>query len=67
MRNVLTIAELEAETTELLPTRETLSFGFGNNNWAAVYASNSSMALNAASIYAIASSTALQSVTVTQG
>ena len=67
MRNVLTIAELEAETTELLPTRETLNFGFGNNNWAAVYASNSSMALNAASIYAIASSTALQSVTVTQG
>ena len=42
MRNVLTIAELEAETTELLPTRETLTFGFGNNNWAAVYASNSS-------------------------
>jgi len=67
MRNVLTIAELEAETTELLPTRETLAFGFGNNNWAAVYASNSSLALNAASIYAVASSNALQSVTVMQG
>lgn len=67
MRNVLTIAELDAETTELLPTRETLSFGFGNNNWASVYATNSSMALNAGSIYAIAHSTALQSVTVTQG
>lgn len=67
MRNVLTLAELEAETTELLPTRETLTFGFGNHNWANVYASNSSMALNAGSIYAIANSTALQSVTVTQG
>lgn len=67
MRNVLTIAELETETTELLPTRETLTFGFGNNNWAAVYASNSSLALNAASIYAVANSAALQSISVTQG
>ena len=52
MRNVLSIAELEAEHTELLPVRETLTFGFGNNNWAAVYATNSSLALNAASILA---------------
>ena len=48
MRSELTIAELEAEHTELLPTRETLTFGFGNTNWAAIYATNSSMALNAA-------------------
>ena len=48
MRNVLSIAELESEHTELLPVRETLFFG--NNNWAAIYASNSSLALNAAHI-----------------
>ena len=46
----LTIAELETERTELLPTRETLTFGFGNTNWAAIFASNSSLALNAASL-----------------
>lgn len=67
MRNVLTIAELEAEHTELLPTRETLTFGFGNNNWAAVYASNSSLALNAASILASANSAAVQTIVVSQG
>lgn len=66
MRN-LTIAELETETTELLPTRETLTFGFGNNNWAAIYASNSSLALNAASLGSLASSAAVQTVVVTQG
>jgi len=66
MRN-LTIAELETEHTELLPTRETLTFGFGNNNWAAIYASNSSLALNAASLGSLASSAAVQTVVVTQG
>ncbi|MDR7253271.1 hypothetical protein J2X46_002256 [Nocardioides sp. BE266] len=67
MRNVLTIAELESEHTELLPVRETLTFGFGNNNWAAVYASNSSLALNAASILASANSAAVQTIVVGQG
>jgi hypothetical protein len=67
MRNVLSIAELEAEHTELLPVRETLTFGFGNNNWAAVYASNSSLALNAASILASANSAAVQTIVVGQG
>ncbi len=43
----INFTELEAEHTELLPTRETLNFGFGNNNWAAIYATNSSLALNA--------------------
>ena len=43
----INFTELEAEHTELLPTRETLFF---NNNWAAIYASNSSLALNAASL-----------------
>lgn len=66
MRKELTIAELESEHVELLPARETL-FQFGNNNWAAVYASNSSLALNAGSAFSIAGSAALQSVSVTQG
>jgi len=65
MRNALTIAELETEHTELLPTRETLTFG--NTNWANVFASNSSMALNAASLGSLANSAAYQSITVTQG
>ncbi|KQV77419.1 hypothetical protein ASC64_00780 [Nocardioides sp. Root122] len=67
MRNVLSIAELESEHTELLPVRETLTFGFGNQNWAAIYASNSSLALNAASLASMASSAAVQTVVVTQG
>jgi hypothetical protein len=66
MRKELTISELDAEFIELLPERETLS-GFGNFNWAAVYATNSSLALNAASINAAAVSTAAQSVNVIQG
>jgi hypothetical protein len=64
MRHVLSITELESEHTELLPTRETLTF---NNNWAAIYASNSSMALNAASLFATANSAAVQTIVVTQG
>ena len=64
MRNVLSIAELDAELTELLPTRETLTF---NTNWANVFASNSSMAINAASLGSLANSAAYQAVTVTQG
>jgi hypothetical protein len=65
MRNALSIAELESEHTELLPTRETLTFG--NTNWANVFASNSSMALNAASWASTANSAAYQAITVTQG
>jgi hypothetical protein len=64
MRNALSIAELDSERTELLPTRETLTF---NNNWASVFASNSSMALNAASLGSLANSAAYQAITVTQG
>ena len=65
MRKALSIAELDSEHTELLPTRETLSWG--NTNLANVFASNSSMALNAASLHSLAISSAYQSVTVTQG
>jgi hypothetical protein len=65
MRKELTFAELETERTELLPTRETLTFG--NTNWASIVASNSSMAFNAASLYSVANSAAVQTITVSQG
>jgi hypothetical protein len=65
MRKELTISELDAQLIELLPARETLNFG--NNNWAAVYASNSSLALNAASLYASANSMAVQNISIHQG
>lgn len=61
----LTFAELDSERTELLPTRETLTFG--NTNWASIVANNSSMALNAATFYSVAHSEAWQAVNVTQG
>ena len=64
MRKELTLLELDSQSVDLLPARETLAW---NNNWAAVYASNSSLALNAASIYANATSTAAQTVSVSQG
>lgn len=66
MRKELTIAELESEHTELLPTRETLFFG-GNSNWASIVASNSSLALNAASLCSSANSAAVQTIAVQQG
>ena len=64
MRRELTIAELESEHTELLPTRETLYYG--STNWASIVASNSSMALNAASLCSTANSAAVQTITVSQ-
>lgn len=63
MRTELSITELEAESVQMLPSRETLYF---NTNWANVLASNSSTALNAASFNSLASSAAYQSVNVSQ-
>ena len=63
MRTELSLQDLEAERVDLLPAKETLQF---NVNWANVWASNSSMALNAASLYASAQSAAYQSVVVNQ-
>jgi hypothetical protein len=63
MRTELSITELEAETVQMLPSRETLFF---NTNWANVVASNSSMALNAASLGSVAASNATQTINVTQ-
>ena len=62
----LTITELEAETVELLPARETLFFNV-HNNYAAVWASNSSTALNVLSLGSVAASSANQAVIIGQG
>ncbi len=64
MRKELTVTELDSQHVELLPARETLSV---NNSWADVFASNSSLAVNAASIHSSADSEALQSIVVRQG
>lgn len=60
----LSFTELDTERTELLPTRETLSWG--NTNWANVAATNSSMALNAGTFWSVAHSAALQQIAVNQ-
>jgi hypothetical protein len=64
MRNELTFSELDAELAELLPARETLSAG--NANWATLYASNSSLAMNVASYHSWAGSTATQNIHLIQ-
>jgi hypothetical protein len=64
MRKELTFTELESENVELLPVRETLTYS--STNWAAVYATNSSMAFNAASLGSVAHSSAGQSISVVQ-
>jgi hypothetical protein len=61
---MLTIAELDAQSVELLPSKETLYF---DTNWAAIYASNSSLAVNAATLLSSANSAALQHIYVSQG
>ncbi len=60
----LSLSELTAESAELLPTRETLDFI--HVNYADVWASNSALALNAASVFANAQAAAYQTVTVSQ-
>jgi hypothetical protein len=60
----LTIQELDGQQVELLPSRETL---FLDTNWANVYATNTSLALNAGSLLAVAHSSAVQNIAVVQG
>ena len=67
MRKELTFADLDTERVELLPARETLFVNIGNQNWALVHATNSSLAFNAASAFSIAHSSANQAVIVSQG
>ena len=60
----LNFIEIESEHIELLPTRETMNV-FGSN-WAAIVATNSSLALNAASLGSLANSGAVQTIIVGQ-
>ena len=64
MMKELTIQELDGQQVELLPSRETL---FLDTNWASVYATNTSLALNAGSLFATANSAAVQTILVAQG
>jgi hypothetical protein len=58
-----TTTEIDAQHVDLLPAKETLNFNF---NWANVYASNSALAVNAATVLSQANAQALQAVTVNQ-
>jgi hypothetical protein len=60
----INFTELEAEHVELLPSRETMNV-FGSN-WAGIVATNSSLALNAASLGSLANSAAVQTIVVSQ-
>jgi hypothetical protein len=62
MNDKLTSVELDLEEVQILPEREAL----GTFNWANVWASNSSIALNAASFHSTATSVALQGINVNQ-
>jgi hypothetical protein len=63
MEKTITIAELDTEAMALLPSKETLHWG---HNLASIYASNSSLALNAATLYSQANSAAMQGIWVSQ-
>ncbi len=56
MSKDITLAELHIESVELLPERAALS------TWANVLATNSAMALNAATIHSFAKAGAFQSI-----
>jgi hypothetical protein len=63
-----TMTEIDAQHVELLPAKETLFYvNFGNHNWSAIYASNSSLAVNAATLLSSAESAAVQTISVSQG
>jgi len=67
MEKRITFAELDAEAVALLPSKETLYWGHHSTNWAAISATNSSLALNAASFFSQANSAAVQTIAVAQG
>lgn len=60
----LTPAELDGQSVELLPDRETLFFN--SYNWANVVATNQSLAMNASALLSQATSGAGQSITINQ-
>jgi hypothetical protein len=63
MMKELTIQELEGQSVELLPPRETLVL---DTNLASIVANNTSLALNAASLLSLANSYAVQTIAVVQ-
>jgi len=65
MSKELTMADLDAQSIELLPDRAAL--GSFNTNWATVYASNAAYAVNAGSHWSHANATAMQWINVEQG
>jgi hypothetical protein len=62
MNDKLTSIELSLEEVQVLPEREAL----GSFNFANVYASNTAVALNAASAFSVAKAFAAQSISVNQ-
>lgn len=64
MRKELTITELDTESVELLPSRETLHVRI---NWASVSALNAANAANFFSHHSVAAASAKQSIAVVQG
>lgn len=62
MNAELSFSELDLLSADLLPAREALN-AF---NWANIYASNSSLALNAATLASVANSAAYQAISVSQ-
>ncbi|HZO68014.1 MAG: hypothetical protein ACRDP9_18080 [Kribbellaceae bacterium] len=62
MNDKLTSVELSLEEVQVLPEREAL----GSFNVANIYASNTAVALNAASHFAVAKAFAAQSIYVSQ-
>jgi hypothetical protein len=63
----LTVAELDAESAELLPTREALAtFTFTKVNWANLQASNFALALNGGGDGSSATAVADQDIFVVQ-
>jgi len=62
MSEKLTNVELGLEEVQVLPEREAL----GSFNWSNIYASNTAVALNAASYYSVAKAAAWQSIYVNQ-
>jgi hypothetical protein len=62
MNEKLTAVELDLEEIQVLPEREAL----GSFNWANVYASNTAVALNAASYFSVAKAAAVQTIVIKQ-
>jgi hypothetical protein len=62
MNEKLTAVELDLEEIQVLPEREAL----GSYNWANVYASNTAVALNAASYFSVAKAAAIQTIVIKQ-